>query len=66
MAEIINLRKARKARARAGAEATAAENRIVYGMTKAERQRLEAEQTKDQARLDGLRLVGAASPDKPH
>lgn len=37
MAEIINLRLARKARKRADAEQTAAENRARFGRTKAER-----------------------------
>ena len=37
MAEIVNLRKARKAKARAEKEAQAAENRITFGRSKAER-----------------------------
>mgnify|MGYP001256821484 CR=1 FL=1 len=66
MAEIINLRKARKARARADAEVVAAENRVVFGLSKAERRQQSAEKTLEQRRLDGLRLVGAAAPDKPN
>ncbi len=38
-AEIINLRAARKARARADKDAKAAENRTRFGRTKAERER---------------------------
>lgn len=37
MAEIINLRKARKVKARAEKEAEAAENRAAHGRTKAEK-----------------------------
>jgi Domain of unknown function (DUF4169) len=37
MAEIINLRQARKARVRTEAEAEAARNRITYGRAKTER-----------------------------
>ncbi len=37
MAEPINLNKARKARARAEGEARAAENRVKFGRTKAEK-----------------------------
>lgn len=45
MAEIINLNRARKAKARAAKETTAAANRAKHGRTKAERakDRLEAE-----------------------
>ena len=42
MAEIINLRKARKARARAEKEAKAAENRAKFGQPKEERSQSEA------------------------
>ena len=37
MAEIVNLRKARKAKARAEKDAQAAENRIKFGRSKVER-----------------------------
>jgi hypothetical protein len=52
MADPINLNKARKARTRAEAQARAAENRISFGRTKAEKQvsKLEAERAK--RRLD--------------
>jgi Domain of unknown function (DUF4169) len=57
MAEIVNLRQARKARARIAAGAAAAENRARFGRTKADkaRERLEAEasgRTLDGARID--------------
>ncbi|TPL95565.1 DUF4169 family protein [Mesorhizobium sp. B2-3-12] len=39
MADIVNLRQARKQKARAGKEQTASENRTLHGRTKAEKQR---------------------------
>ena len=55
MGEIVNLNKARKARARAGAEQTAAENRAKFGRTKAAR-KAEAEAAARVSRtLDGAR-----------
>jgi hypothetical protein len=42
-AEIVNLRKARKARDRVAKEKRAEENRLKFGRTKAEREREEAE-----------------------
>jgi hypothetical protein len=47
VAEPINLNKARKARAQADAKRAAAENRVRFGRTKAEKQvsKLEAERT---------------------
>lgn len=66
MAEIINLRKARKARARSAAEQQAAENRVLHGMTRNEKDSQRLEREREKARLDGLRLVGAAAPDKPN
>jgi hypothetical protein len=52
MADPINLNKARKARAKADAQARAAENRVSFGRSRAEKQvsKLEAEQAK--RRLD--------------
>lgn len=48
MAEPINLNKARKARDKAQAKATAAENRVRFGRTKAEKavSKLEAERAR--------------------
>ena len=56
MAEIVNLRRARKARDRASAEAQAEQNRITFGRTKAERTLTEAEKTLAERRLEGHRL----------
>ena len=53
MAEIVNLNRARKAKARDAAETKAAENRAKYGQTKAERVRLASEKAKLRAVIDG-------------
>ena len=55
MADIINLRRQRRARDQAQAEVQAAENRILHGRTKAERERdrMQAEQAR--RKLDALR-----------
>ena len=58
MAEIINLRRARKQRTRQDAEAKAEQNRISFGRTKAERTLTEAERDKAARELDGHRLRG--------
>ena len=53
MAEIINLRQARKRRQRAEKEARASENRIAFGRTKAERTLSEAQKDLVDRRLEG-------------
>jgi hypothetical protein len=57
MADLVNLNRARKARAAAERKAGAAENRILHGRTKAEKTRdaLQAEQARKQ--LDGARRL---------
>lgn len=57
MAEIVNLRRARKQRARQDAEAQAEQNRITFGRTKAERTLTRAERDKAARQLDGHRLT---------
>ncbi|KTF70411.1 DUF4169 family protein [Sphingomonas sp. HT-1] len=52
MAEIINLNKARKARAKATAEAQAVANRARFGRTKAEKARDAAEAERKLRTLD--------------
>ena len=52
MAEIINLRQARKQKARAEKEARADENRIAFGRTKAEKNLTKAEQDLAKSCLD--------------
>ena len=55
MAEIVNLRLARKARDRTRAEQQAAENRAKFGRTKAEKQRDKAEAARETRGLEGAR-----------
>ncbi len=57
MAEIINLNRFRKARARAEREAQADANRLLHGRTKAERRLTDR-------RLDGARLDPGPDPPK--
>ena len=54
-ANIINLRKARKAKAKAEAQKTAGENRVQFGRTKAVREQASAILKIDASRLDGAR-----------
>lgn len=61
-AEIVNLNKARKAKARADKEATAAFNRAKFGRTKAERLHEASEDERRRRELDGARR--AADPDR--
>ena len=58
MAEIVNLRRARKQRARQDAEAQASQNRITFGRTKAERKLTEAQAAQTERTLEGHRLIG--------
>jgi hypothetical protein len=53
MAEIINLRRARKSKARDEASVKAAENRARFGKTKAEREKEAAEAERAAKTLDG-------------
>jgi hypothetical protein len=57
MGDVVNLRRARKGRERQRKEAEAAENRIAFGMTKAERRRLDSEREKAERGLEAHRLV---------
>jgi len=59
MGDVVNLRRARKARDRASAEAQAEQNRIAFGRTKAERQLTEAQKTLDERRHEGHRRTDA-------
>lgn len=56
MAEIINLRQARKQKVRAEAAKTAEQNRISFGRTKTERKLTEAERDKAARHIDGHKL----------
>ena len=61
MAEIINLRQARKAKARDAKEAKAADNRIAFGRPKKARTLVEAKKAIEVARHEGHKLVGPDS-----
>lgn len=56
MSKIVNLRQARKAKARAGKKAEAEANAARFGQTKAERQAREAEAASATRRLDGHQI----------
>ncbi len=55
MAEIINLKRHRRARDAALAETKAAENRVLHGRTKAEKARDRQQAEQDRQKLDALR-----------
>jgi hypothetical protein len=63
VAEIINLRRARKAKARAEQAATADANRIAFGRTKAEKAAAAAEAAQRDAVLDGARRQADQNTD---
>lgn len=63
-ADIINLRKARKAKARCEKEARAAEKRAAFGRTKAERQADNHARSKIERELDAARLHPHKAPDE--
>jgi|HigsolmetaAR202D_1030399.scaffolds.fasta_scaffold165049_1 hypothetical protein len=56
MAEIVNLRLARRRRAREEAAAAARENRVRFGRTKAAKAMDAAERTRHDGAVDGARL----------
>jgi Domain of unknown function (DUF4169) len=56
MGEVLNLRRARKARDRAEKDRAAEANRIAFGRTKSERRGSEAQNDLERARLDAHRL----------
>ncbi len=53
MSEIVNLNRARKAKARAKSQSEAAQNRIAFGLSKAEKNAALATRAKCDANLDG-------------
>lgn len=57
MADPINLRQARKAKARSAKELVAVQNRIAFGLSKATKSIGNAKTELEVARLDGARLV---------
>jgi hypothetical protein len=56
VAEVVNLRRARKERARAEAARTADANRVAFGRTKAEKSLTAAERDLTARRIDGHKL----------
>jgi hypothetical protein len=57
LAEIINLRRARKLKERGRQQAEAAENRALFGRSKAEKHLIESERALAEANLDARRLA---------
>jgi hypothetical protein len=55
MGEIVNLNKARKAKAKAGAQQTAEANRAKFGRSKTERDQEAADTTRRDALLNGAK-----------
>ena len=53
MADIVSLSKARKSKARAEKDATAAENRVKFGRTKAEKAKEQVERSITEKIIDG-------------
>jgi hypothetical protein len=60
LADIVNLRRARKLRERERQQTEAAQNRVVFGRSKAEKRLVESERALAEASLDARRL---AKPD---
>lgn len=56
MADVVNLRQARKRKARSEAEAQAAENRVRFGRGKAQKRQDTARRDKLKDELDGKKL----------
>ena len=56
MGEVVNLRRARKARDRRADEAQAAANRVAFGRTKAEKATDRAERARNDAAVEGAKL----------
>ncbi len=56
MAEIVNLRRARKGKARAEKDARAADKRARFGRTKAEKREAAAERRRVDQKLDGKKI----------
>ena len=59
MADVVNLRRERKRRARDAGAADAADNRLQFGRTKTERALSQAARTLAEQHLDGHQRVGA-------
>jgi hypothetical protein len=64
MGEVINLRQARKTKARADAETSAAHNRAKFGRPNSEKHRTKAEQEAAARKLDGSKLDDDSNADE--
>ncbi len=65
MAEIVNLRRARKNKVRAAKDARAAQNRTQFGRGKAEKRATEAERGRAETALDVRKLADGPAPGDP-
>lgn len=63
MAEIVNLRQARKRKRRDERERDAAANRLLHGQTGGEKAKLRLSRALDEKRLEGHRRDGAEAED---
>jgi hypothetical protein len=57
MAEVVNLRRARKAKARQAADTAAQDARLAFGRTKAERQATQSEHDRALRHIEGHRRL---------
>lgn len=64
MTNVINLRQARKAKARREKSQKAEENRVLHGLTKAEKQKLARDKARDRSAHEGKRIDKAEKPEK--
>jgi hypothetical protein len=58
LAEIVNLRRARKLKKRERSQTEAAQSRALFGRSKAEKRLVESERALAEASLDARRLAG--------
>lgn len=65
MGEVVNLRQARKAKARDAAAQTAQENRAKFGQTKAQKSRVSHEQSQAEKALDGHKRDASEGGEDP-
>ena len=63
MAKVINLNQVRKRKAKEAAEKRAEQNRLLHGMTRAEREKKAREKALEERRLEGHRLVDDSNDD---
>ena len=56
MADIINLNRVRKSKAKEQAQQLARDNRVLHGLTKAEKTKVKQEAERDAAKHDGKEL----------